>query len=260
MSIRVKAPVERPETPVVQDVYEDCVYRPGQTARCPARLPLKRLTPGQLDLLLEEGDQRVGATVFRTTCPTCRACEPVRVDIERFEPTRSQRRVLRRNDGVVEVTVGLPSLSNERVELWNRHRAARGLLTEHSQQDPETYFHWLVVSCAVTLEVDYRINGRLAAVSLLDLGERAVNSAYCFFDPDLGDRSLGVYSVLFEIAYARTLGMKWYYLGLWVPDCKALRYKTNYLPHERLVRNRWVRFEAPDERGAPVIEPDEFDG
>ena len=257
MSIRIPDPHDRPETRVIQDYEEDCVYRPGQTARCPARLPMKRLRPHQLDLLLDEGDQRVGATVFRTNCPTCRACEPVRVDVNAFRPTRSQRRVLNKNLGRIEVTVGLPTLTDERVSLWNRHREARGLLTAQSQTDPETYFHWLVVSCAVTLEVSYRLDGQLVAVSLLDLGETSANSAYCYFDPDYSELSLGVFSVLFEIGYVRSLGMKWYYLGLWTSDCAALRYKTNYVPHERFVRGQWERFEAPEDRGLPVLEPDD---
>ena len=56
-----------------------------------------------------------------------------------------------------------------------------------------------------------------------------------------------VYSVLHEIDVCRVLGMRWYYLGLWVEDCAALRYKSGYHPHERLVRGRWVATPRPGE-------------
>lgn len=230
---------ERPETRIVQDRFEECIYRPGQVARCPARVPSAPLTPSQLDLLLEEGDQRVGGTVFRTECPFCTACEPVRIDISRFEPSRSQRRVIRRNEDLV-VEQGPPTLSRRRVALWNRHRRARGLLSEHSRRDAVGYQEWLVDSCAPTTEVRYLLAGRIIAVSLLDLGETSANSAYHYFDPVHAVRSLGVYSVLHEIELCRAMGMRWYYLGLWVSDCSALRYKSGYHPHERLIAGRWV--------------------
>jgi arginine-tRNA-protein transferase len=240
-------PVDAPATRVVQDRFEDCIYRPGQVARCPARAPLATLTPQQLDLLLEQGDQRVGGTVFRTECPFCHACEPVRIDIAGFAPSRSQRRVLRRNADL-QVEFGPPALSRRRVALWNRHRRARGLLTEHSRRDPIGYQEWLVDSCAPTTEVRYLLDDRIVAVSLLDLGQTSANSAYHYFDPVHAERSLGVHSVLREIEHCRSLGMRWYYLGLWVADCGALRYKAGYHPHERLVRGEWVpqaRLEEP---------------
>ena len=46
--------------------------------------------------------------------------------------------------------------------------------------------------------------------------------------------------VLTEIEHCRELGMRWYYLGLWVEDCSALRYKSGYHPHERLIGGQWV--------------------
>jgi len=230
---------ERPETRTVQDRFEECIYRPGQVARCPARVPTAPLTAEQLDLLLGEGDQRVGGTVFRTECPFCAACEPVRIDIAGFSASKSQRRILRRNADI-DVEYGPPALSRRRVALWNRHRRARGLLTEHARRDPVGYQEWLVDSCAPTTEVRYQLEGRLIAVSLLDLGRTSANSAYHYFDPGHDDRSLGVFSVLQEIEHCRALGIRWYYLGLWVQDCDALRYKSGYHPHERLVRGRWV--------------------
>lgn len=229
----------------MQDRFEDCIYRPGQVARCPARVPTAPLSPEQLDLLLEEGDQRVGGTVFRTECPFCTACEPVRIDIHAFEPSRTQRRVMRRNEDLM-VELGPPTLTRRRVALWNRHRRARGLLTDHSRKDPVGYQEWLVDSCAPTTEVRYLLGDKLIAVSLLDLGVTSANSAYHFFDPAHSDRSLGVYSVLREIEECRGRGMRWYYLGLWVEDCAALRYKSGYHPHERFVRGRWVAAPRPE--------------
>jgi arginine-tRNA-protein transferase len=250
----VRAAVPRPETRVVQDRFEACVYRPGQIARCPARAPLEPLNPEQLDLLLDEGDQRVGGTVFRTECPFCQACEPVRIDVDEFRASRSQRRAWKRNEGQVRVEMGPPALSRRRVMLWNRHRRVRGLLTSYSRKDPLGYHEWLVETCAPTVEVRYFEEDRMVGVSLLDLGRVSANSAYHYFDPGVARRSLGVYSVLKEIELCRSLGIRYYYLGLWAADSEPLVYKASYYPHERFVRGQWQRFE--DRRSDPhVLDP-----
>lgn len=197
-------------------------------------------------MLLEQGDQRVGRTVFRTECPFCQACEPVRIDVAAFSPTRSQRRVLARNADL-HVEIGPPSMSRRRVALWNRHRRARGLLTNYSRKDPVGYQEWLVESCAPTLEVRYHQDDRLIGLSVLDIGVRGANSAYHYFDPTDARRSIGVFSVLRELEFCATLGIRWYYLGLWASDATALSYKSTYYPHERLVRGEWVRFETRED-------------
>lgn len=241
-----RAPVPPPETRVVQDRFEACVYRPGQIARCPARAPNAPLLPEQLDHLLEEGDQRVGQTVFRTECPFCQACEPVRVHVGDFLPNKSQRRVITRNADL-RVELGPAALSRRRVALWNRHRRARGLLTSYSRKDPLGYQEWLVESCAPTAEIRYFAEDRLVGLSVIDLGVTSANSAYHYFDPTEAKRSLGVFSVLREIELCRSLGIRWYYLGLWASDAAALRYKSSYYPHERLIRGVWTRIPSREE-------------
>ena len=186
----------------------------------------------------------MGQTVFRTECPFCQACEPVRVDVAAFSPSRSQRRVLARNADL-RLEIGTPSLTRRRVALWNRHRRARGLLTSYSRKDPVGYQEWLVESCAPTIEVRYYEGDRLCAVSILDMGVTSANSAYHYYDPADQRRSMGVYSVLREIEVCASLGIRWYYLGLWASDAAALRYKSTYYPHERLIRGAWTPFATP---------------
>ena len=238
-----RIPVARPETRVVQDRFEACVYRPGQIARCPARAPTAPLSAEQLDLLLDEGDQRVGGTVFRTECPFCQACEPVRIDVADFRMSKSQRRNWKRNEGELRVEMGPPALSRRRVMLWNRHRRLRGLLTSYSRRDPLGYHEWLVETCAPTVEVRYHEDDKLVGLSLLDLGRVSANSAYHYFDPAAARRAVGVYSVLKEIEFCKSMGIRYYYLGLWAADSEPLAYKASYYPHERLIRGEWKRFE-----------------
>ncbi|MGR8950571.1 MAG: arginyltransferase, partial [Gammaproteobacteria bacterium] len=54
-------------------------------------------------LLSQHGFRRSGAHVYRPRCPACAACVPIRIPVDRFKPTRSQRRVINKNSDVVVV-------------------------------------------------------------------------------------------------------------------------------------------------------------
>ena len=112
---------------VVANETEACPYLPGQSMRLPLRMPLTRLTPEQFDHQLAEGDRRTGPLLYRPQCPTCEACEAIRVPVERFQPTRSQRRVWRKNDSEIEVRRVRPTVTPRHLELYNRHSRERGL-------------------------------------------------------------------------------------------------------------------------------------
>ncbi|MEI8259295.1 MAG: arginyltransferase [Deltaproteobacteria bacterium] len=225
---------------VVHDETEACPYLPDRVARMPLRLPLERVSPEAFDALLEQGDRRFGPLLYRTRCPACVACEPIRVPVDRFLASKSQRRVWRRNAGQIEVEVGAPSVTPRHIELFNRHKSERGLERSPEPTSEESYRFHLVDTCVDSREVRYRVDGELAAVSVIDVGRTGVSSVYHYFDPDLADRALGVYSVLWEIAWCAEQGFEWYYLGLYVGDCRSLSYKARYRPHQRRVGGEWI--------------------
>ena len=107
-----------------------------------------------------------------------------------------------------------------------------------------SYRQWMVESCAQTIEMRYFVSGKMIAVSVLDIGADSVSSVYHYFDPEESRRSLGVYSVLWEIEWCRGRGIKWYYLGYYVRDCDHLNYKANYLPNEIKMDDGWLRTPA----------------
>ena len=224
---------------VVHDGTEPCPYLPGRVARMPLRLPLERIAPAAFDALLEQGDRRFGPLLYRTRCPTCSACEPIRVPVRGFLPSKTHRRVRRRNDGHITVEVGAPAITARHLELFNRHKSERGLERTAEPTTAESYRFHLVDTCVETREISYRLDGELIAVSILDIGHTSASSVYHYFDPDHSARALGVYSVLWEIEWCASVGLDWYYLGLFVADCQSLSYKAQYRPHQRRVDGVW---------------------
>ncbi len=213
-----------------------CTYLPGRDARERAFLA-ERLDGDSYHELMDRGFRRSGPMFYATDCPSCRACVPLRVPVATFRPTKSQRRVLRRNADVT-VAARTPQFSRESFDLYRRY-----LHHQHpggAQPDDEATFREVFFAPVVdSVEVRYTLGDRLVAVSLLDVCARSVSSVYHFFDPDHARRSLGVFSVLAEIDWARTLGVPWYYLGYWVQGSPAMEYKADYGPHETLRDGRW---------------------
>jgi arginine-tRNA-protein transferase len=230
-----------------------CPYLPDRTAVLPLRWPSEGLTPAEFDRLLDEGDRRTGAFLYRTACPGCQACEPLRLPVERFSPRPSHRKVARKNRDV-RVEVCAPEATPRHVEIYERHRIERGLGVDREEPlDVDRYRELFVRTVVPTVEVRYLVGDRLVAFSLLDLGAVSASSVYHCFDPDESRRSLGVFSVLAELHLARQLGLAWYYLGYWVGACRALAYKADWYPHQRRQGNVWREVPAPG--AAPLACP-----
>lgn len=232
----------RVKTLLVHDGEEPCPYLPGQVARMPLHMPLLPVDPVTFDQLLEVGTRRSGPLLYRTQCASCQACEPIRVAVDRFKPNRTQRKTWNRNDADFEVKVVTPQLTARHLELYNRHKLERGLSRTGDEADARAYRAHLVQTCTDTREVQYWLAGQLVAVSILDFGKESVSGVYHFFDPDLEDRSIGVYSKLKEIELTKREGRKWFYLGLYVANCRSLAYKAAYHPHQRRVEGAWIDF------------------
>jgi hypothetical protein len=118
----------------------------------------------------------------------------------------------------VRVMVGPPSISDEKLALFNRHKLERGLARREQAMTKDGYAAWILRTCSRTDEMQYLVGERLVGVGIVDLGGRSLSSVYFYFDPDEGKRSLGTFSVLAELAWWRRQKGRYHYLGLYVED------------------------------------------
>ncbi len=229
---------------LLYDGLQSCPYLPGRVARLPLYRQDRRLSLDETDARFASAERRVGGALYHTACPTCRACEGLRVPVATFEASRSQRRVVRQWGADTRVEIGPPTVNDVKLDLYNRHKQSRGLA------DPDDvamtalgYSAWLVSSCFLTVEMRYWWRDRLIGVGIVDLGRTSASSVYFYFDPDpeVARLSPGVYSVLQEIELCRATGREYLYLGLYVKDCRHLTYKTDYRPCELLRDGDWRR-------------------
>lgn len=231
---------------IVYDELDRCPYLAGHVARLPLRVPARPLTRGEVDTALASGDRRQGVFLYRPSCPACRACEPIRVPVGQFRPSRTHRRTLRAGDEMFRLDVGRPVADVARARLYARHKWGRGLNTNDDHEDTpdvDTYAAFLVETCCETVEFALWDGDRLVSVAVADRGEHSLSAVYCCFDPAYARHSPGTYTILKQWQYCQAEQLDHLYLGLYVADSRHLSYKASFLPHERRVDGAWRRFD-----------------
>lgn len=245
---------------LIVDESSVCPYLNGQTARMPLSLPEGNVTGDQFDAILAAGYRRSGWFFYRTQCKACHACEPLRIEVANFNESRSMRRVRRLGDEHLQMQVAAPVLDDERLRVFNAHRAGRKLDRGEPEADASDYASFLLNSFCEVLELSFWDGDKLVAVAITDVGDKSLSAVYCYFDPAYSWLSPGTYSILSQTSLAKKDGYKWLYLGMFVADNAHLCYKARFGPHERLRSGQWQPF-APvliDKSEAMKTTPDSY--
>ncbi|MGE0707293.1 MAG: arginyltransferase [Planctomycetota bacterium] len=208
-----------------------CVYRPEE--RWALRMLPAPRDDRRYEELLDASHRRSGWVVYKPVCRSCQACRPIRIPVERFRPSKSQRRVLRRNEDV-RLEIGPPEPTREKLDLHNRFVAARFDRGDSRFETLESYEEVFGASPVSTREMRYRLDGRLVGLGLIDLLPNVVSSVYFYFDPEEDRRSLGTFSALQEVELAKTTGRGFVYLGYYIDGCREMSYKARFRPCELL--------------------------
>ena len=208
-----------------------CPYLPDLKARNEGFV-IHELPGSVYRALLDRGFRRSGQLVYRPACDTCRECRQIRVPVSDFVPSRSQRRVRRKNSDIDVTLSDNPTPTRAKWRLFHNYvtRRHRGQMSS----DYDTFVDFLYASPTASTELSFRLQDRLVSVSIVDVCRDGLSSVYVYFDPDLPARSLGTLSALWEIDYCRRTGIPYYYLGFYVVGSKSMAYKARFMPHELL--------------------------
>jgi len=222
--------------------------------------------PQQLfNILLEQGFRRSGNLFYRNKCQKCKECVPIRVKIEDFKSSKSQRKAYRINSDIQVVLNENPKTfaTDEKAFLYREYDFYHNHKEKMSIEEAKETLQLMNSGYCGIMNMEYYLNGRLIAVGLLDYSldeyqkPYALSSNYFYYDvsPEILKRSIGIFSVLKEIELCKKLGITYYYLGLYLKNCRKMNYKTNYKPYELLEKGRWYKYE--DGKRSVVKEKDE---
>jgi arginyl-tRNA--protein-N-Asp/Glu arginylyltransferase len=232
----------------IPDLYlsmpHECGYLEDRIATTLFVDPHVPLTRGQYTALVQKGFRRSGALVYRPHCQGCNACVPVRIPVNRFAPSRAQRRNAKRNSDLVVQAVE-SGYRESHFDLYCRYQSARHRGGSMDVGDPVQYREFLFSSDFETRAYEFRPHddpSRLVAVAVADRLDDGLSAVYTFFDPAEQRRAPGVFGILWEIDEARRLDLPYLYLGYWIGQSPKMRYKTAYRPLQAFLHGEWQDF------------------
>jgi leucyl-tRNA---protein transferase len=194
------------------------------------------------DTLSHQGFRRSQNVVYRPSCAGCSACLSARIVAAAFEPSRSQRRILRRNADLARAATD-PWATEAQYALFRRYLDARHATGGMADMDLHEFAAMIEETPVRSRIVEYYRQGELVAVCLTDMLSDGVSMVYSFYEPEERDASLGTYIVLDHIAIAREAGLPYVYLGYWVPGSPKMDYKRRFRPLEIFHNGRWRTFD-----------------
>ncbi|HYG87213.1 MAG TPA: arginyltransferase [Azospirillum sp.] len=222
-----------------------CPYLPGRVER---KLFTRLSGPYAAEVnstLSRAGFRRSHDIVYRPVCPSCTACVPVRIAVDFFDPTRSQRRVMRINEDLA-IEDAPATATGEQYRLFATYQASRHGDSDMARMAMADFAAMIDEGRADTALCEARDPaGRLIACMLTDRLGDGYSAVYSFYDASLEKRSLGTFMIINLIERARAEGLPYVYLGYWIAQSRKMAYKARFRPLEALGRDGWYR--VPDD-------------
>ncbi len=206
---------------------------------------------GVNDSLTQGGFRRSQNIAYRPACEGCAACVSARLPVGDYGFSRSERRILTRNEGLTRHVVEAEA-TREQFELLRRYlrsRHAGGGMAEMSWSD---YVAMVEDTAVRTHIVEYRSRpidrgpGDLLGCALVDQLADGLSLVYSFFDPSLARASPGSFIILDHVVQAAMLELAYVYLGYWVQGSAKMDYKARFSPLEILRPSGWGLISATE--------------
>ena len=227
------------QDPFISKVHE-CPYIKGRECRYEYFFAMD-LSGEELNDLLEKGWRKFGVYFFKPNCIDCSQCVPVRVRAFDFMESKNQKKI-RKKGRNVRVHFGPLDFRQRIYDIYQDHSRERFGREVDLEEFLSSFY---TPSCPSLQSEYYDENDELIAVGFLDHSTHALSSAYFVFDTAYSRLRLGTLSILYEIDYARSLGLDYYYLGYWVKENQSMAYKNRFYPHEQYDwdKKEWIYVE-----------------
>jgi arginyl-tRNA--protein-N-Asp/Glu arginylyltransferase len=223
-----------------------CPYLPGRVERKVFARLSGTLAQPLSEALTHSGFRRSQSIAYRPACEGCSACVSVRILVDEFEPSRTFKRIEKRNVDLVRSEV-VAEATREQFALLRTYLDSRHAGGGMSDMGLFDYVAMVEETPVDTQIVEYRRAGSdgkpgaLVACALTDVLKDGVSMVYSFFHPGEDARSLGTFMILDHIRDAQSRGIPHVYLGYWVEGSEKMNYKTRFRPMEALGRDGWQR-------------------
>ena len=184
-------------------------------------------SPLEFNEYLNSGWRRFGLFFFRPNCTDCYQCQPIRVKVDKYSPSRSQRRVINKNRKTKVIFKKL-EFREELYDVYKEHSIDRFSQETDINEFKETFFY----NSVPAFQSEYYVDDKLAALGFIDASNEALSSVYFVYRTEYSELSLGTFGAIKEIEYAGSLNLEYYYLGYYIPENQSMAYKNKFKPHD----------------------------
>jgi len=216
----------------------DCNYLPNQQERLLVATDARLQNSQQYGWLMAQGFRRGGEQIYRPYCEHCSACQSVRVLATEFMPSKSQKRIQKKNDAYVcKVTTKIDD-----TVYYPLYEKYINEVHKDGAMFPATYAQYQsFLTGKLTEQVFIEIwhDDDLISVAVTDKLDDALSAVYTFYHPEYRKSGIGVFSILKQIETAKEMNKPYLYLGYQIDQCKKMNYKNRYFPYQQLNENIW---------------------
>ncbi|GFE66885.1 arginyltransferase [Litoreibacter roseus] len=193
--------------------------------------------------LSKQGFRRSQNVLYRPSCADCSACLSARIRVADFQPSKSQRRVMKRN-AVLEREATSPWATEEQYHLFRRYLDSRHADGGMADMDIFEFAAMIEETPVKSRVIEYwdrtlPEGPELIATCLTDVLDDGLSMVYSFYDPLRTRESLGTYIILDHVRIAQEAGLPYVYLGYWVPQSSKMGYKASFNPLEIFRGGTW---------------------
>lgn len=208
----------------------DCEYLKDQKSQLLVAMDPELHTAQGYQQLQQLGFRRSGNSLYRPGCPSCQACQSVRIDCAAFTPSRSQKRVLKQNQDIRVVVQDTPQ--PHYYDLFERYIAGRHADGSMHPTSREQYQGFLICHWLEQRFFEFWLEDELIGVAVTDRTEQMLSAVYTFYEPEQQHRSLGTFAILQQIQHCQANAIPLLYLGYQVNACQKMNYKRNFHPNQ----------------------------
>jgi arginyl-tRNA--protein-N-Asp/Glu arginylyltransferase len=214
-----------------------CSYLPDHEERLLVATDERLQNGDHYGWLMAQGFRRSGDQIYRPHCELCSACKSLRVLVNEFSPSKSQKRNIKKNSAF-----SLKISTDHKPIYYQLYEQYINTLHQDGTMYPATVEQYnSLIECNVTEQLYLEIwhDNDLISVAITDVLKDALSAVYTFYNPDYNHHGLGVFSILNQQSVAKDMEKEFLYLGYQIDDCKKMNYKNRYYPHQVLIENSW---------------------
>lgn len=215
-----------------------CSYLADQEEQIAVVMSEALQTESFFEAFLSLGFRRSGNMIYRPHCQQCNACQPIRILVDEFEPSKSQKRLLNKAKKA-QISYQLKSqLDDDWYDLYAKYIELRHQNGSMYPPNKQTFLDFIQSSWLNPSFLHLYQEQKLIAVAVTDNLTHSLSAFYTFFEPE-HPLSLGALAILTQVEVAQKTNKSYLYLGFQIDECDAMKYKVLYNRHQKLVNHAW---------------------